>query len=80
MAEKFQNFHNLSLYFGVSLVLFGLFFQAARILGLDKDIGTIEVGKWANFVILDKNPLKVNPLDIKDIRIKGTVYKGQGFF
>ena len=68
-----------TLYHVVSLVFFWPFFQAARILGLDKDIGTIEVGKWANFVILDKNPLKVNPLDIKNIRIKGTVYKGQRF-
>jgi len=30
---------------------------AARILGADKDLGTIEVGKWADLVILDADPL-----------------------
>jgi imidazolonepropionase-like amidohydrolase len=30
---------------------------AARILGADKDLGTIEVGKWADLIILDVDPL-----------------------
>ncbi|HWO02321.1 MAG TPA: amidohydrolase family protein [Blastocatellia bacterium] len=30
---------------------------AARILGADKDLGTIEVGKWADLVLLDADPL-----------------------
>ena len=30
---------------------------AARILGADKDLGTIQVGKWADLVILDADPL-----------------------
>ena len=30
---------------------------AARILGADQDLGTIEVGKWADLVILDADPL-----------------------
>jgi imidazolonepropionase-like amidohydrolase len=37
---------------------------AARILGADKDLGTIEVGKWADLVVLDADPLA----DIRNTR------------
>ena len=37
---------------------------AARILGADKDLGTIEVGKWADLILLDADPL----LDIRNTR------------
>ncbi|WP_299807399.1 amidohydrolase [uncultured Shewanella sp.] len=50
---------------------------AARTLSLEKIIGTIEEGKTANFTILKENPLKVEPMDIKDIAILGTVFHGE---
>ena len=37
---------------------------AARILGADKSLGTIEVGKWADLVLLDADPLT----DIRNTR------------
>ncbi|HKY45132.1 MAG TPA: amidohydrolase family protein, partial [Pyrinomonadaceae bacterium] len=37
---------------------------AARILGAEKDLGTIEVGKWADLIILDADPLA----DIRNTR------------
>jgi len=37
---------------------------AARILGADKDLGTVEVGKWADLVFLDADPLT----DIRNTR------------
>lgn len=42
--------------------------------------GTLEVGKLADLVILDKNPLKVNPLEIKDIKVVETIKEGVTIF
>jgi len=35
--------------------------------------GSIEIGKTADFVILDKNPLKVEKADLKDINVEFTI-------
>jgi len=47
---------------------------AARILGADKDLGTIEVGKWADLVFLDSDPSS----DIRNTRrIWNVMHDGQ---
>jgi len=38
--------------------------------------GSLEPGKLADLVILDKNPLKVEPTDIKDIKVIETIKEG----
>jgi predicted amidohydrolase YtcJ/heat shock protein HslJ len=38
--------------------------------------GTLEVGKLADLVILDKDPLKVDPMAIKDIKVLETIKEG----
>jgi len=38
--------------------------------------GTLEPGKLADLVILEKNPLKVEPTDIKDIKVIETIKEG----
>ncbi len=39
--------------------------------------GTLEAGKRADFVVLDKNPLKVAPMTIKEIRVVETIKDGK---
>ncbi|MCX7051663.1 MAG: amidohydrolase [Proteobacteria bacterium] len=39
--------------------------------------GTLEVGKRADFVVLDKNPIKVAPMTLKDIRVLETIKDGK---
>lgn len=51
--------------------------DAARSLNLETRIGSLEVGKVANFTLLASNPLTIDPMLLKDITIEGIVYKGK---
>ncbi|WP_298533848.1 amidohydrolase [uncultured Algibacter sp.] len=51
--------------------------DAAYAIKQEANIGSIEVGKKADFTILDKNPLKVDPLSIKDIKVHSVVFNGK---
>jgi hypothetical protein len=46
----------------------------------EKTKGSIEVGKLANLVILDKNPLTVDPMTIKDIQVLETFKDGKSIY
>jgi predicted amidohydrolase YtcJ len=51
--------------------------EAAAVFGMEDEIGTLEVGKYADFVVLEKNPLQVELDHIKDIKIIATVMGGR---
>jgi len=53
---------------------------AAYQLKEEKNKGTLEAGKLADLVILDKNPLKVEPTTIKDILVVETIKEGKTVF
>lgn len=53
---------------------------AAEQYGETADKGSLEVGKLADLVILDKNPLKVEPMAIKDIKIIETIKEGKTIY
>ena len=57
----------------------GVTLDAAYIMGLEDDYGSISEGKLANFTILSENPLSVNPQTIKDIEIKATILEGKHY-
>lgn len=52
---------------------------AAYTLKLDDQIGSIETGKRADFAILEGDPTSVDPKELKDIAVWGTVLGGKVF-
>ena len=53
--------------------------NAARILGMENEIGSIRSGKKADFVILDQDPYEIGAEGLKQIQILGTVFEGRHF-
>ena len=50
--------------------------NAAYHLNQEHSIGSLKVGKKADFVILDKNPLTINPERLNEIKVLSTVFEG----
>jgi len=50
--------------------------DAAYTLRMDREVGTIESGKRADFAVLDDDPLAVAVREVKDIPVWGTVLAG----
>jgi predicted amidohydrolase YtcJ len=61
----------------VEEALFAITMGAAYTLKLDSEIGSIETGKRADFVVLGDDPLAVDPMALKDVPIMGTVFGGR---
>jgi predicted amidohydrolase YtcJ len=51
--------------------------DAAYVLNRDDRLGSIEVGKHADFAVLDDDPYEVDPKRLRDIGIRGTVLAGE---
>ena len=51
--------------------------EAAYQLHLDHEIGSIAFGKKADFCVLEADPLQVDPMELKDIPVWGTVFGGE---
>lgn len=48
--------------------------------GEEADKGTLEAGKLADMAVLDRNPLEVDPLEIRDIRVLATIKEGETLY
>ena len=53
--------------------------DAAHILGRDHAMGSIEVGKFADFTVLDADPYEANEAAIKDVTVHATILGGEAF-
>ena len=52
---------------------------AAWTLKLDHEVGSIECGKRADFCVLEDDPLSVDPIALKSVKVWGTVLSGRVF-
>lgn len=57
--------------------LYAITTGAAQTLKMDGEIGSIEVGKRADFAVLGEDPLAVSPQALKDVPVLGTVLGGE---
>lgn len=62
---------------GVESVLRAITLGAAHVLKLEDEIGSIACGKRADFCLLDEDPLAVDPVELKDVPVAGTVLAGE---
>jgi predicted amidohydrolase YtcJ len=63
----------------VADALYAITLGAAYTLKLDDEIGSIEVGKFADFCVLEEDPLAVAPEALNGVPIWGTVLGGRVF-
>jgi hypothetical protein len=62
---------------GLDRALRAITIDAAYVIGMEKKIGSLEPGKFADFVILESDPYEVDVTALKDIKIWGTVLGGR---
>jgi predicted amidohydrolase YtcJ len=53
--------------------------DAAYIIGMEDEVGSIRAGKKADFTVLEQDPWEVPPEELRDIQIWGTVFEGTPF-
>lgn len=50
--------------------------DAAYVLGMENEVGSIRAGKKADFAVLEADPWEVKPEELREIPIWGTVFEG----
>ena len=53
--------------------------DAAYMIGMETELGSIEAGKLADFAVLDKDPYEAGVGGLRDIKVWGTVFEGKLF-
>jgi len=63
----------------VDEALYAITMGAAYTLQLDNETGSIEAGKRADFAVLEDDPTSIDPVNLRDVKIWGTVQDGRVF-
>lgn len=63
----------------VQEALYAVTMGAAQTLKLDQALGSIAPGKWADFAVLDEDPMAGQAVRLKDVPVWGTVLAGRLF-
>lgn len=63
----------------VEAALRAITIDAAYVLGMEDEVGSIRAGKKADFTVLEQDPFEVPPEALRDIPIWGTVFEGRPF-
>ncbi|MEN8206932.1 MAG: amidohydrolase family protein [Pseudomonadota bacterium] len=51
--------------------------DAAHAMRKENEMGSIDIGKKANFTVFEENPISTDPKKLKDLAIWGTVFEGK---
>ncbi len=54
--------------------------NGAKQYGEQSSKGSLEVGKLADLVVLDQNPLKIEAMKIKDVKVVETIKEGKTIY
>lgn len=63
----------------VAEALYAITMGASYTLHLDDELGSIEVGKRADFAVLEDDPTEIDETNLKDVRVWGTIQDGRIF-
>ena len=44
---------------------------------MEEEFGSLEVGKRATFLVLDRNPFEIPPADLSEIQVEQTYFNGR---
>jgi hypothetical protein len=50
--------------------------EAAQVIGMDTMVGSIAVGKKADFSVLDRDPYVVGAAGLRDLKVRGVIFEG----
>jgi predicted amidohydrolase YtcJ len=64
----------------VAEALYAYTWGSAYVARREREMGTLEPGKLADFVVLDHNPLEVEPQALRDLKVLATFMGGQPTF
>ncbi|MEZ4283023.1 MAG: amidohydrolase family protein [Myxococcota bacterium] len=51
--------------------------EAAQVIGMDAEVGSIASGKKADFVVLDRDPYRAGAAGLRDVGVEGVVFEGR---